>query len=315
MLLQYEEHPQNPILTSKNHPEHPIQKSGHASLIETKNGDWYIVFLIGRPLTTQGRCTLGRESAIEEIIWKEDWPVLKTETNLPRVKVPIPQLPEYIFNEEDTRDDFDSDTLSINFQSLRIPTNKSWFSLKERPGYLRLKGKESLTSLHTQALIARRLEHFKVTVSTKVDFKPNTFQQIAGLIIYYNTGHYHYLNISAESNDRVISIISCNNFIIKEQSEKIIIPNNTPIVLKAFIDHSDLQFSFSTDNINFTYLGKILDMSILSDDNVREGSERYRPAFTGSFVGMCCQDLRNNNKHADFDWFEYQEINSNQNID
>ncbi len=55
-------------------------------------------------------------------------------------------------------------------------------------------------------------------------------------------------------------------------------------------------------------LGKILDASILSDDNVRDNSDRYRPAFTGAFVGICCQDLATNNHHADFDWFEYIEI-------
>ena len=56
-------------------------------------------------------------------------------------------------------------------------------------------------------------------------------------------------------------------------------------------------------------------MSILSDDNVRDGSERYRPAFTGSFIGMCCQDLKTNNIHADFDWFEYKEIKKKEKIE
>ena len=69
-----------------------------------------------------------------------------------------------------------------------------------------------------------------------------------------------------------------------------------------------LSYGPSIDQINFTNIGAVLDMSILSDDNVRDGSERYRPAFTGSFIGMCCQDLKTNNIHADFDWFEYKEI-------
>lgn len=47
-------------------------------------------------------------------------------------------------------------------------------------------------------------------------------------------------------------------------------------------------------------------MSILSDDYVRDESERYRPAFTGCLVGLCCQDLATNAVHADFDWFEYK---------
>ncbi len=305
----YEEHPQNPILTCKNDENHPLQKAGHASLIEAQNGNWYITFLIGRPLTTLGRCILGRETAIEELIWKDNWPILKTETSLPRVKIPLPDLESFQFEENCTRDNFETDQLHIGFQSLRIPTDESWFSLTERPGFLRLKGKESLSSMHTQALIAKRLQHFEAEVSTCVEFEPKTFQQLAGLVLYYNTGHYHYLHITTNGVDKLISIISCNNFITTEQNEKGIITGSNRIILKAIIIREKLQFSYSIDQTNFINIGHILDMSILSDDNVRDGSERYRPAFTGCFVGMCCQDLKTNNIHADFDWFEYIENN------
>ena len=53
--------------------------------------------------------------------------------------------------------------------------------------------------------------------------------------------------------------------------------------------------------------GPLLDAGILSDDYVREGGTRYRPAFTGAFVGMCCQDLAGNRLPAYFDWFRYEE--------
>ena len=175
----YDEHPENPILTCKSDVNHPLQKAGHASMIETQNGDWYIVFLIGRPLSTQGRCILGRETAIEEIVWKNEWPLLKSKTNLPRVKIPMPNLEQLIPNQDIIRDDFNSIELDNEFQSLRIPTDDSWFSLTERPGFLRLKGKESLTSMHTQALIAKRLQHLETEVSTCIEFEPKTFQQVA----------------------------------------------------------------------------------------------------------------------------------------
>ncbi|WP_299548334.1 glycoside hydrolase family 43 protein [Seonamhaeicola sp.] len=311
----YEEHPNNPILTCADHPEHGIQKSGHASMIETQNGDWYIVFLVGRPLTTHGRCILGRETAIEEIAWIEDWPMLKTETNLPRIQIPQPEFRAYPFDASPNRVDFDRAELSMDFQSLRIPMEENWMSLKDRPGYLRLKGKESLTSMHTQALIARRLQHVQAEVSTCVEFEPESFQQLAGLVLYYNTGHYHYLSISTDGTNKVLSIISSNNFKATDQSEKVVLLTEKPVVLKAVIIREKLQFSYSTDGIAFKTIGDVLDMSILSDDNVRDGSDRYRPAFTGTFVGMCCQDLKTNSKHADFDWFEYKEISAEKVID
>jgi len=30
--------------------------------------------------------------------------------------------------------------------------------------------------------------------------------------------------------------------------------------------------------------------------------------FTGSFFGLCCQDLSGRARPADFDWFAYREI-------
>lgn len=308
VLGPYEEHPQNPLITCRNHKNHPIQKSGHASLVETQHGDWYIVFLLGRPLTPHGRCTLGRETGIEEIIWKNDWPYLNTEQSLPRLKIPMPSLAETLVEKLAEMDDFDSNELDINFQSLRIPVNENWASLTERPGFLRLKGKESLSSTHTQALIARRLQHFEAEASTCVEFNPNTFQQMAGLVVYYNTSHYHYLHITKNGSEKILSIISCDNFNSIDQEEKIDVFGHKRIILKAIIKREQLQFYYSIDEKTFNPIGSVLDMSILSDDYVRDGSDRYRPAFTGCFVGMCCQDLTYNKHYADFDWFEYKEI-------
>ena len=56
----------------------------------------------------------------------------------------------------DEKDDFDSETLNLHFQTLRIPLGEDILSLTDRPGHLRLYGRESLTSKFTQAHVARR---------------------------------------------------------------------------------------------------------------------------------------------------------------
>lgn len=71
-------------------------------------------------------------------------------------------------------------------------------SLTARPGYLRLIGKESIGSLYEHALIARRQQAFVFKATTKVDFKPNNFQQTAGLVSYYNSHKFHYCYISVD---------------------------------------------------------------------------------------------------------------------
>ena len=244
----YEEHPDNPILTSKNDENYPLQKVGHASLIETQFGDWYIVFLLGRPLTARGRCVLGRETGIEEIIWENGWPYLKTKKRIPRLLIPNAKLKEVVLSKEKILNEFDSEKLNYAFQSLRIPKNENWISLIERPGFLRLKGKESLSSAHTQALIARRLQHFNAEVSTCIEFEPKSFQQLAGLVLYYNTGHYHYFHITRNKKDKILSIISSDNFTQREQEEIVIVTGKRRIVLKATIQREIVQFSYSYEN-------------------------------------------------------------------
>ena len=303
----YEAHPNNPIISSAQNPNNELQKTGHASLIETQNGDWYITFLVGRPLTPRGRCILGRETAIEEIIWKDDWPFLKNGTQEPRLVIPKASLKETPIDKKNSKVFFDKE-IPLDFQSLRIPTHESWVSLTEREGYLRLKGKESLSSTHFQSLLARRLQHFNADITTVLEFQPQKFQQMAGLVFYYNTGHYHYLHMTTNGKENTLSIITADNFKMHEDSEVISIGDLTKVFLKGIVANESLQFYYSPDDKSYMKIGSLLDISILSDDYVTNGSERYRPAFTGCFVGVCCQDLFTNKHHADFQWFDYKNI-------
>jgi xylan 1,4-beta-xylosidase len=101
--------------------------------------------------------------------------------------VPAPHLAEHPWEPEPARDDFNSANLNQHFQILRIPFTPENFSLEERPGYLRIKGRESLSSKHNQSLIARRQQAFRYTASTCGEFEPESFQQMAGLICFFDT--------------------------------------------------------------------------------------------------------------------------------
>ena len=77
-----------------------------------------------------------------------------------------------------------------------VPWPEELFSLTARPGFLRLYGRESLGSLFRQSLVARRQQAHCFSASTIVDFEPETFQQMAGLVCYYNSAKFHYLYVS-----------------------------------------------------------------------------------------------------------------------
>ena len=306
----YEVHPQNPIITCFDDPDHPLQKSGHADLVETANGKWYTSFLVSRPLTRRGRCTLGRESALEQIIWGEDnWPRLAHGGKLPRMEVPAPDVAPAPIRSASERDHFDKSELDINWQSLRVPITSEWLNLTARPGYMRLTGRESLTSLHHQSLIARRVQAHHITAACALEFQPQSFQQMAGLVCYYNSYHYHYLYITVDDQgNRILDIISCDKYQTSEPlAQKIDLPARGPVYLSANFDGARIQFAYGLEEGVWNQAGPTLDGSILSDDYVCDPDVRYRPAFTGAFVGLCCQDLSGRGITADFDWFDYRE--------
>jgi xylan 1,4-beta-xylosidase len=78
---------------------------------------------------------------------------------------------------------------------------------------------------------------------------------------------------------------------------------NGPVELRVEVDNERLRFAFRTSQPNWTWLPEVFDASILSD----EASAPGQPNFTGTFVGMCCQDSSGFGRPADFDYFEYIE--------
>jgi xylan 1,4-beta-xylosidase len=87
-------------------------------------------------------------------------------------------------------------------------------------------------------------------------------------------------------------------------SKPVPIPAHGRWVLSVSVDYDRLQFSHGPEDGQLTAIGEVFDASILSDEHCREGK------FTGAFVGLCCQDLTGGRQPADFDWFEYEEFDS-----
>ncbi len=118
---------------------------------------------------------------------------------VPYSEVAGPALPEHVFPGSPDREDFDSASLPLDFQWLRSPWPGELFSLTERPGYLRLYGRETLGSLFRQSLVARR-QQSHCFAETVMEFAPDRFQQVAGLVCYYNGSKFHYLYVSHDAD-------------------------------------------------------------------------------------------------------------------
>lgn len=304
LLGPYEVDPLNPMLTSSGNPDLILQKAGHASLVETQTGEWYLAHLCGRP-TAGEYCTLGRETALQRCFWDENgWLRLDGGGNSPSVEVKAPSLPVHPFEAEPEKDDFDEPELRAQWNTLRLPPDSSWLSLSERKGHLRIKGRESLSSWHRHSLVARRQQAFHIEAETVIEFEPANFQQMAGLILYYDTEDYVYLRIThLEEKGRVLGIIqSVQGKYDELLAADLPLPDSGPIRLKAVVNREHLQFSYAAAGSDWQPVGEEINVLHLSD----EGSTALR--FTGTFVGVCVQDLSGTRRHADFDYFVYREL-------
>jgi xylan 1,4-beta-xylosidase len=303
----YELHPDTYILSARHRPDAMLQRAGHADLVETQSGETYMVYLCGRPLANRGRCTLGRETAIQPMTWGADgWLRTTGADGIPLAHVPAPAglLPQP-HPVEPPREEFDEEALPIDFQWLRSPAPDELFSLRARKGYLRLYGRETIGSLFRQALVARRQQAHCFSAATRVEFDPQHFQQMAGLVCYYNSSKFHYLYLSrdeAGTHLRVMSAIP-DSVSADAFTPPVPIASGAPVDLRAEVDYERLRFAYRTDGGAWHWLPQQFDASILSDEATAPGL----PNFTGAFVGMACQDLAGTARPADFDWFEYRE--------
>lgn len=305
----YELHPDTYIMSARQRPDSELQRAGHASLVETPNGETYMAYLVGRPLHNRGRCTLGRETAIQKMVWGEDgWLRTLDGQGIPTVETPAPGLPAHEFPSAPVREDFNSPQLPIDFQWLRTPFPEEIFSITARPGFLRLIGRETLGSLYRQSLVARRQQSHCYSASTVVEFEPEHFQHLAGLVCYYNSTKFHYLHLSHdETVGKHLRVMSCAPDSMQADSftPLVPIPANKPVHLRVEVDYERMHFAYRVEGVDheWRWLPQQFDASILSDECLAPGQAH----FTGAFIGMTCQDLAGTGQRADFDFFEYQE--------
>ncbi len=175
-----------------------------------------------------------------------------------------------------------------------------------RSDALRLFGRESIGSWFEQALVATRQTEWVCAAETEVSFAPDSYQQMAGLVAYYNRTQFHYLAVTMDpaTGGRALNVLSCADWpegrLTYPLGKMVPIPDTGAVRMRLKIDHADLQFFFAIGDGPFEAIGPVLDASILSDEGVRGEHSN----FTGNFVGMATQDLTGRGKAADFAFFE-----------
>lgn len=94
--------------------------------------------------------------------------------NLAKEYVEESKLPEYSVPQIPDFDDFDSGELGNWYYAPHIMP-QSFADVKVRPGYVRIRGQESRTSLNKVSILARKLTSVYATVTTKMEYKPEVY--------------------------------------------------------------------------------------------------------------------------------------------
>ncbi|GGQ29259.1 alpha-N-arabinofuranosidase [Actinomadura coerulea] len=287
----YEGNPRNPVLTHRNlGAGHPVVGAGHADLVDTPDGECWMVLLAMRPHHLD-RCVLGRETFLAPVAWEDGWPV--TGGRIEPVH-PAPSPPPHPWPAAPACDHFDGPDLDPAWNMLRTPRER-WWSLTERPGHLRLRARpETLADVANPSFLGRRQQHPDFAAFTSLDFAPAD-EEWAGLALVQNND-FHVLLVSTGQGLQLVK---------REQGVETVlaaVPAVSGPVRLGFEAHGRwYQAYHGSAPGEWTPLGGPVDGDVLSS--------QVAGGFTGVYVGLyATSNGRAGGGHADFAWFEYRPL-------
>jgi len=290
----YETYRGNPILTHRHLGlDYPIVGTGHADLVETQNGEWWMVLLAMRPYGGY-YYNLGRETFLVPVRWEDDFPIVSPGTGRVEFEYSAPNLPEQIWQTPPARDDFNDTTLAYQWNFLRTP-REDFHSLTERKSYLRLRLRpQQLTEQTNPSFVGRRQQHIDFTAQTEFEFTPQSANECAGLVLIQNND-FHFRFVVTHENENIIRLVKRSH-----GKDETLATQPLPVgryTLKVTAHEQNYNFYFST-NDQWHSLAENIDGRILSTP--------VAGGFVGAYIAMyASSNGQPSTNHADFDWFEY----------
>jgi xylan 1,4-beta-xylosidase len=293
----YEGNPRNPILTHRHlGVGYPIACTGHADLVETQNGEWWMFLLATRPYGGYFY-NLGRETFLVPVVWEEGWPIVSPGSGRVEFEYPAPDLPERLWPTRPVCDHFEAGTLDVCWNFLRTPREGFW-SLTERPGFLRLRLRPQMLSERANpSFLGRRQQHIDFAARAAMDFAPGGANECAGIVLLQNNDyHFRFVVAGTEGGGAVVRLIK------RKAGEESLLAEQPigegRVYFKVEAHGQDYSFYAGTQPETWQTVAQAVDGRILST-NVAGG-------FVGAYIGMyASSNGRPSENTADFDWFEY----------
>jgi alpha-N-arabinofuranosidase len=290
----YEPNRGNPILTHRHLGlDYPIVGTGHADLVETQNGEWWMVLLAMRPYGGY-YYNLGRETFLAPVRWEDGFPIVSPGTGRVEYTYPAPNLPESPWQSRPRRDDFNETALSYDWNFLRTP-RADFYSLTEHPGFLRLRLRpQHLSEKSNPSFVGRRQQDIHFEVHTEFEFSPHTVNECAGLALLQNPD-FHFLFVITKDGETVVRLIQRSHGHAEMLATRPVRPGR--YTLKVEAHEQNYSFYFSANDQWHSLAGNV-DGRVLSTP--------VAGGFVGAYLGMyASSNGQPSMNHADFDWFEY----------
>jgi xylan 1,4-beta-xylosidase len=291
----YEANRGNPILTHRHLGlDYPIVGTGHADLVDTPSGEWWMVLLAMRPYGGY-YYNLGREAFLAPVRWEDGWPIVSPGTGRVEFSYPAPNLPEHCWPSTPACDHFDGLTLASHWFFLRTPRDEFW-SLSERSGHLRLHLRpQRLAEQTNPSWVGRRQQHIHFSAQTAFEFIPQTEHECAGLALVQNKD-FHFCFVVTRGTEPVVRLIQRAHGVEETLAERWIAGGRC--YLKVEAHEQAYSFYAASEPGQWQPVAERIDGRILSTP------------VAGGFVGACLAMYASSNgqpstNNADFDWFEY----------
>ena len=290
ILGPYENNFCNPILTHRHlGKDYPIKYVGHADLVETVNGEWYMVMLAVRPL--EGYTTMGRETFLAKVTWENGWPVVNPGIGMLTDEVEI-DLPAW---KPESADPFGSrtyefagmDKLPYEFLALRNPGG-DMYQLTNEGLELSLRS-ITLKEKNSPSYVAVRQQHHQFQVSASLLTDSLTDGRRAGIALMQSNEYHLRAELSRNGEQLKAEVILCkggndtivSSNVIGSENPKISC-ENPELVLRVEGLSASLELLFAqagqTDRTERALL--------CSDLDIRELSTEVAGGFVGCTVGM-----------------------------
>ena len=189
----------------------PVWATGHADFVETRNGEWWAVFLGTRPYEDFTFNT-GRETFLLPVAWRDGWPVILPDTAAVPYVAGAPKLPadkrRYppLNGNFTVRDDFDGPPLAPLWSFLRT-VREAFADLISHPGWLTLRARPvPLESPGQPAFVGRRQQHAWATAATAMRYRPRVAGDRAGLVAFQGSDAFYFLGVTMMDSQPVVAL-------------------------------------------------------------------------------------------------------------